>query len=401
MRRHLHLNAFALVLCTLTLAATVRAEDWPQWRGPNHDGISSAKDLVTKWDAKPPVVWEREIGSAFSAVTCVGDKVYTCGTRDKQQTLLCLAAADGRIVWQQPFEKEYRDRQGGDGTRATPTVNDGKVYIHTPRGRMICFDATDGQELWSRQFNAKPQWGYSGSVLIEGGLAVIVAGADDGGLIAVDKETGKTKWKTSPTKISYATPYPFTYKDRRYIVGFLAKSAIIVEAKTGREVCDIPWETSWDVNAATPIYHDGHLFLSSGYKHGAILLRLSRKGNKLGAETAWQNTSIRAKFQTPVLYEGHLYTSDEVGLKCIEFATGTEKWSRPRMKHGTVVIAEGNLFVLTEGGKLLIGPVTPTSFEPQTEVEILGGRCWTVPTLCNGRLYARNFDRVTCLKLAR
>lgn len=390
-------------LGVLVGATSAVAQDWPNWRGPNHDGISSETNLITKWDAAPPVVWKHELGSAFSAFACVDGKAYTCGTREKQQVLFCLDADTGEILWQKPFEKEYRERQGGDGTRATPTVSDGRVYVHGALGRLICFDAKDGNELWSRQLGAKPRWGYSGSVLIEGDLAIVAAGGSDGALAAVDKQTGKPIWQCGNDAVSYATPYPFTLEGRRYVVGMLAKVTIIADVETGREVWRRPWETSWDVNAATPIFHDGHLFLSSGYKHGAILVKLTRSGDQLDGTTVWENKAIRAKFQSPVLYEGHLYTSDEIALKCVDFASGELKWSQRDIKHGTVVVADGHLFVLTERGELLIGKATPeaSGFEPTTRVPILSGRCWTVPTLYKGRLYARNLKQAVCLKLRR
>jgi outer membrane protein assembly factor BamB len=180
----------------------------------------------------------------------------------------------------------------------------------------------------------------------------------------------------------------------------LGGSVLIVDPKTGRELWSMPWKTSWNVNAATPIYHDGQLLFSSGYKHGTSVLKLALDGDRLAPTTIWESKAIRARFQSPVLYQGHLYTSDETKLKCVEFATGQEKWNRPRIKYGTIIIADGHLYVLTEGGKLLIGKASPEGFEPTTEVPILEGRCWTIPTLYKGRLYARDFKKIVCLQLA-
>lgn len=388
-----------VTLAILLPTTAVTAQNWPNWRGPNHDGISTETGLQTKWDSTPPIVWRRELGPAFSAITCVDGRAYTCGTRDGQQVLFCLNADTGDVLWQTPFEKEYRDRQGGDGTRGTPTIDEGRVFVQGARGRLVCFDADDGNELWSRQFDTIPQWGYSGSVLIEGDLAIAIAGNADGPVLAFDKKTGKTAWKCGNTPVSYSTPYPITLAGRRYVAGFLEKSIIVVDAKTGREVWSMPWITSWNVNAATPIFHDGQLFFSSGYKHGAIAVKLTPAGDMFTGMTVWDSRAIRAKFQSPVLYQGHLYTSDEIELKCVEFATGEAKWSRRGIKFGTVVIADGYLFVLTERGKLLIGKATPAGFEPETDVQILTGRCWTVPTLYKGRLYARNLKQVVCLQL--
>ncbi len=393
MRRVIYVSAtFAM------LASIAAAEDWPHWRGPNYDGVSSETGLCMSWEKTPPKVWEADLGSAFSGISCVGGKAYTCGTKDGRQVMFCLDAATGQVVWQTPFEAEYEESQGGDGTRATPTVHEGRVYVQGALGRVVCFDADSGKELWAREFDSPPRWGYSASVLIEGDVAIVLG---DNALVALDKKTGKTVWTSDGGVVGYATPYAFTLDGHRYVVAFMGKEVFIADVKTGRRVWGMPWVTDWNVNAATPIFHDGHLFLSSGYNHGSLLLRLAQAGDKLNGRKVWQNKNIVAKFQTPVLYEGHLYTSDDKGLKCVEFASGQQKWAKRGKKYGTTVIAEGHLLILTERGELLIAKATPASFEPLTKVKVLKGRCWTVPTLYQGRLYVRNLKQAACYQLTK
>jgi outer membrane protein assembly factor BamB len=391
----------------LLLTGLTLGQDWPNWRGPNHDGISPESGFLTRWDAPPKQLWQARIGSAFSAVTCVDGRAYTCGTQDAQQVLFCLDADSGQIIWQSPFEEEYRERQGGDGTRGTPTVHEGHIYLQSARGRLICFDAQTGREVWSRQFNAMPKWGYSGSVLIEGDLAIVIGGDKAGVLVALNKRTGETAWQHGATPVGYSTPLPFTFADRRYIAALLGKSAVIVDARTGREVWIMPWETSWDVNAATPIFHDGHLFLSSGYEHGSAVLKLRpADDSRLTVEKLWSGQAILARFQTPILHDGHLYTCDQVGLKCVHLATGELKWQQgdrrdKQFQNGTVVLSGDTLIILTERGELVLAPATPAGFEPTARAAILDGLCWTVPTLYRGRIYARNLERLVCLELPR
>ena len=375
--------------------------DWPNFRGPNHDGISTETGFKTAWSTPIPPLWEREIGSAFSSFACVDGKVYTCGTSGGKQVLLCLDADTGKTVWQRPIEKAYPEGQGGDGTRATPTVNDGRVYILGALGKLLCADAKTGQEIWSKQFGSRPTWGYSGSVLIDGNLAIASAGGDAGALVAFDKKSGKQVWKCARDPAGYATPYPFTFDGRRYIVGFMGASALIADAQTGKLVWRMTWKTSHNVNAASPIYHDGHLFISSGYNHGSTLLRLRQDGDQLATETVWPaNRELRNKFQSCILHEGHLYSSDEQNLKCVELMTGKLKWQqRPREKHSTIIMADGHLIVLSERGELKIGTASPDGFEPLTTAKILSGKCWTVPTLYRGKLYARNMKRIVCFDL--
>lgn len=392
----LSLVRFAVTLLATITISTALGADWPCWRGPNYDGLSSETGFKKDWQETPPKLWEAEIGSAFSGLSCVGGKVYTCGTIDNGQVLFCFDARSGRELWKTPFERGYKDSQGGDGTRATPTVHGGKIYIQGGWGRVVCLDAETGKEVWRRDFEQPPQWGYSASVLIDGNRAITMG---NNSLVALDKDSGKLLWDCPDGVVGYATPYPFALGGQRFVVGFMGKQVLIADLENGQRVWNMPWETSWDVNAATPVFSDGLLFLSSGYQHGSTLLRLERLAGELKSSEVWQNKSIRAKFQTPVLHEGFLYTSDEVGLKCVEFKTGEEKWSRRGTKHGTLVIADGHMIVLTEEGGLLIGAATPKGFEPKTEVRLQDGRHWTVPTLYEGRLYIRNLERAACFDL--
>jgi outer membrane protein assembly factor BamB len=386
-------------LCAVVACGAAFGADWPGWRGPNHDGIYLETGLKTDWTQKPKTLWQYPAGSAFSSFACVGGKVYTCGTKDKKQVLFCFQADSDKVIWARPFAKEYRERQGGDGTRATPTVDDGRVYVFGPYGTLLCLDAEKGDEIWKKRFSNRPIWGYSGSVLIEGNLAIVSPGAKDGALLALDKKTGKEIWRCGKEPAGYSTPYPFTFAGKRYVVSFMAGAAVVADVKSGRQVLEIPWKTSFNVNAASPIFHNGHLLLSSGYGTGAALFKLDADGQDLSAKEVWRNKELRSHFQSCVLIGGMLYGGDEQGLKCIEFMTGKKRWSLRRMQHSTVLWIDGHLIVLTEKGRLMIAKATPEKFDPISEFDVLAGRCWTIPTFYNGKLYLRDFKKVVCLDM--
>lgn len=396
-------RAYPLVIVIAAVGAQLHGADWPCWRGPQYDGINRETGVTLPWKESPKAVWEAALGPAFSGISVVGDLVYTCGTEEDEQVLFCLKAENGDVVWKKTFAGSVKDKMGGDGTRATPTVDGGKVYIFGGEGTLLCADAKSGREVWTKKFKKPPHWKYAGSVLIEENLAVVSPGGDDGGLVALDKNTGEIVWAGGDDQASYATPYPFTFEGRRYIAGMLAKTMVIVDAKTGGEVYSMPWETKYDVNASTPIYHDGHLFTSSGYGHGAILLRLKTDGDRLAATTVWESKAILNKMHTCTLLDGKLYGADEKKLKCVDFLTGEEVWSVDRIadektQYATLVLNGGHFIYLGEKGHLAAAKASAEGFEAVGVTPVLSGRCWTVPTLSGGRLYVRNLEKLVCLE---
>lgn len=389
-----------LALVGVLFAPTHRAAagDWPHWRGPGYDGTSAETKFRKAWQGDLKTVWARRIGAGYSGIIRVSRRVYTCGTADGHQVLYCLDAERGTVAWKQPIEKAYRNNFG-DGPRATPTFDAGRLYIMGALGTVACFDADSGSKIWSKHYENVPQWGYSGSVLVQGDRAVIAAGGRGGGLRALDKKTGDELWKCGGDRDSgYSTPYPFELDGTKYVCGFLGKSVVIAELETGREVFSMPWKTDWKVNAATPIFHDGYLFLSSGYSTGCGLYRLRRSDGALKADEVWRSRVLKNKFQTPVLHRGKLYSFDQSAFKCVDFLTGRKHWQE-HGAHGTVVLADGHLLALTGEGRLRVAAASPDGFVPRGEAQILDDRCWTVPTLSGGRLYARNMDRIVCVDL--
>ncbi|MGE3181350.1 MAG: PQQ-binding-like beta-propeller repeat protein [Phycisphaerae bacterium] len=388
------------LLCSFGMVTVATSGDWPNFRGPNHDGIATETGFKKKFDGKIPQVWSRDVGSAFSSFAVVGDKLFTGGTKGGMQTLVCLNATDGSEIWTVEIEPEYKEPQGGDGPRATPTVDGGKVYMLGAKGKLICVLAENGDEVWSKQFNNMPTWGYSGSVLIDGERAIVSAGKEQGGLVAYDKNTGEKIWQASDDIAGYATPYPFDFEGTRYVAGFLGNSAIVVNADDGEEAWGTRWQTMFSVNAAAPIFHEGQLFLSSGYRHGCALYDLRKKSDgTLEAREVWDSKMLRNKFQSAMLIDGALYSGDEKGIQCVDFATGKRIWTVPRKQHSTMLAADDHLIVLTEDGELMITPISKRGFDPVTKQKVLDDRCWTVPVLANGKLYVRNLTKVVCLDL--
>jgi len=396
----MRLKGVCVWLFVLAFVSTTLGEDWPCLRGPRYDGIHQETGWQKTFRGKPKQLWQKNVGDAYSSFACVGDRLYTCGQPGGEQTVYCLNAKTGDVIWKQGFDRAHNDSHWGSGPRSTPTVDDGRVYVVGANGALVCLDAGSGRIQWKKQLGRKPKWGHGGSVLIEGNLAVVTAGSDAGAMVAYDKKTGEQIWAGGREKASYGTPYPFTFQGKRYIFGFMSRSFLIVDAKTGKVAVQTPWKTSHDVNAAFPIFKDGHLYVSSGYKVGAALYKLSAKGNRLVCREVWRTKRFENRFSSMVLYKGKLYGMSEGAVVCADFKTGDLDWRvRVRKYWGNAIIAAGPMLFYSPKGVLYIAKATPEGFKPMTKVAVQSGRCWTAPVLHDGRLYVRNQSTVVCLNL--
>ncbi len=287
--------------------------DWPQWRGPLQDGISLETGLLASWPEKGPAeLWRIPLGAGYSAVSVVDGRAYTMYGTETDELVVCIDVADGSVLWKihsaKSFENEY-----GNGPRATPTVEDGRVYTHGATGSLLCLNANTGDKIWGfntlEKFGAKPlEFGMSASPVVIGDMLVVVVGAPDGkSLVALKKTSGEVLWTSLSDQAGYSTPIHIDVEGTEQIVVLTGKSVVGVAAGDGRELWRHPWETTLDANVATPIYQDGLLFISSGYGTGCALFRLSVTGGVASAEELWDSKSMKNYFSTSVLHNGYLY----------------------------------------------------------------------------------------------
>lgn len=379
------------------------AEDWPSWRGPARNGISSETDWTDRWPPEGPrIVWRAEVGTGFSSFAVAGGRAFTLGHADGKDTLFCFDAPSGRVLWTHSWPSDLGDRFFEGGPTATPTVDGDRVYVLGRWGDLFCLEAATGRVVWSSNIAKDPGlpppgWGFSGSPRVWQDLLILNAG--DGGL-ALDKATGRLAWRSEAKEAGYSTPLPLERSGRALVLLSTGKAYLAADPRTGRELWRVRWVTQYGVNAADPVVDGDRIFLSSGYGRGGALLRWG-EGTP---ETIWQGKALRTQKNPAVLVGGILYGIDgdagqaEVGLKAVEFETGKECWSWTEAGSGSVTAAGGRLIVLTEKGELVVGPASPEGFRPSARAKILEGKCWTVPVLSGGRIYARNAaGDVVCL----
>jgi outer membrane protein assembly factor BamB len=370
------------------------AGDWPHWRGPDHNGVSSETGWSDQWPASgPKVAWKTQVGLGFSSFVVARNQAVTMGHADEKDTVFCFAADSGKELWRHSYPSELGDKYFDGGTTGTPTFDGERVFTLSRWGDVFCLNAADGKVLWSKNVQSEtgarvPDWGFGGAPLVFGERLILNVG--DAGL-ALDKKTGTIVWKSEPKSAGYSTPLTMKRGNDSFAVFGSGQSYVAVNLKDGKEAWRIRWLTQYGVNAADPIVEGDRIFLSTGYGKGAALFELG------GPEPRqiWKSKVLHTQMNAAALYKGHLYgvdgdTTDKASLKCIEFATGTEKWTHAGFGSGGVIIVDGKLVALSGTGELLVAPASSDGFKPASRAQILGGKCWTAPVLANGRIYCRN-----------
>jgi len=406
MKTHKNLTLTVLLLVAL-FAAYAHAADWPIWRGPDRSGISKEVISTEHWPAgKAPIVWRASVGVGYSSMTVSDGKVYTMGNTGKKDIdeskhkdiIYCLDANTGKEIWTYEYQCPLAPRSYAGGTSATPTVSSGKVYTISKNGKAFCLDAKTGKVVWAKDFVKDfgikpPTWGFAGSAVIVDDLVIYNAGSCG---IALNKADGSKVWQNGTGPAGYSTAVPFKSGKQKCIALFGEKTIAAVIASTGKKLWELPWETRYDINAADPVFSGDKLFVSSGYENGSALLKLDGSN----VTELWRNDVFRCRMNAPVLKDGYLYGFDETNkVKCVKFDTGQLAWSQKGLGYGTLTIAGDKLVVLSEKGQLVIAKATPDEFKAINKAQVLpAGKCWAVPVVANGKIYATNHKgNVVCV----
>jgi len=394
--------------CLLALwchAAFVQADDWPQWRGPNRDGISRETGWLADWPAEgPKKLWEADVGIGFSSMSVSRGRVFTMGNVNETDVIWCFDAETGKLLWKHEYPCSSKDPNGYPGPRCTPTVDGDRVYAVSRHGHFFCLDFNTGKVLWSKDFArdfgaVSPKWGFAGSPLIENDRVLCEVNATNGAsVVAFDKRTGNVLWKNGRERAGYSSLVAVDVGGTRCLAHFCADQFVLRRMADGAELWRIPWPTSYGVNAATPILAGDKLFLSSGYGFGCALFRISLKG----ATELWRNKNMRNHVNSCVLLSDHLYGYDEGELRCLDWNSREVKWSTRDYGKGSLIAADGKLILFGQRGQLGLAAVNPDAYQPLARFQALGGKdTWAPPALANGRLYVRSLDKLAAFDVRR
>ncbi|MBX9601698.1 MAG: PQQ-like beta-propeller repeat protein [Bryobacteraceae bacterium] len=385
-------------------AASYPAPYWFDYRGPGRDGVYSETPILTQWPAGGLAqVWRTPVGGGHASMTVANGKVFTIEQRRNQEVVAAYDLATGRELWANSWNARFSESMGGDGPRATPVWNSGRVYALGGAGDLYAIDAANGKTVWFRNVLTDAgapnlQWGTSATPLILEDRVIAVSGRS---VLAYAKGDGAILWKSQEDGGAYAAPVPATLAGVRQVVATMAKRVIGVNPADGKLLWEFPWVTEYDVNSAEPLLVSENRFvISSGYDHGAALVEVARGGSGLEAKQIWFSKAMKAKFNAPVFHQGHVYGLDEGILACMDAETGKRKWKGGRYGYGQVLLASGHLVIVTEDGRVALVKATPESHQEVASFQALDGKTWNNPALAHGKLLVRNQTELACYRIA-
>ncbi len=412
MPRPLLAAALGLLFSLTTIVA--RAGDWPQFLGPNRNGVATETGLIDEFPSTgPKVVWRMPGGVGMSGLAIVGDTVCTLVQKEGQQFVVALNTANGKTRWQTAIASAYENSMG-DGPRATPCIADGQVFVYTGEGMLAALDLKSGEVLWQhhpvQDLGGQPaEYGMACSPLVAGAQVVVIVGAPQATVAAYDRKSGKLAWKSGQEDTAgYSSPALFPLNGKPQLVVYNGKAATGIEPQGGKLLWRFPYETDYDCNIATPLAVDQGVLISSGENHGSTLLKISPAGQVTEQWTSQGTASVlRNEWQTSILIDGYLYGFDNSGsagpitnFTCVQAATGKQQWLQRRFGKGNLIAADGKLWLTTMAGELVLIQPSPEKFQEVSRAQVMQ-TTRQAPAIANGHLYVRDGADVICFDLRK
>ena len=380
---------------------------WTNFRGPRRDGKYDESSVSTNWPSNGlPVVWKQPVGLGHSSFSVADGKAFTIEQRRNQEVVAAYDLNNGRELWTQKWNAEFADSTG-DGPRATPTWDQGRIYALGATGELRCLDANTGSVVWGKNILSDNQasnlsWGVASSPLVVDDKVIVLPGGTAGkSVVAYNKMTGAPVWKVLNDKQAYVSPMLVELGGRRQIVVVSSSRVVGLVPEDGSLLWSYPWDTNGGINVSQPIVVDrNRLFISSGYGKGAALIELKPAGDKFTASMIWENINMKNKFNSSVLHNGHIYGLDEGILTCLDVNNGERKWKDGRYGYGQVLLAGGHLIITTEKGELALVKASPSGFTEVARFAALQGQTWNYPAIANGRLLVRNSSEMAAYDIS-
>ena len=402
------LSTATFVIATLFITASASADDFPQWRGPNRNGISKETGLLREWPKEgPKLIWQvKDIGDGYSTPAVVGERLYLMSNRGTDDEFVqALSTKDGQQIWKTTVGKVGPNRGPQyPGARSTPTVDGEFLYALGSNGDLACIEVDGGKIRWQKNlrtdFGGKSgAWAYSESPLIDGDVLVCTPGGEAATLVALDKHTGDVVWKApvpGGDEAGYASIVTVDADGVKQYVQFLQNGLVGVDAKTGK----FQWRYAKTAegspaNIPTPVAYKNYVYSAAGRSGGGVV-RLKPTDDGFEAEQVYFAPKLPASIGGSVKVGDYLYGTAGQTMVCVDFASGEVKWQERGIGAGAVLLADNRLYVHGENGDVALVEPTPEEyrehgrFTPPNQPDRGQSRAWTYPVVANGRLYIRD-----------
>ncbi len=398
-------------LCAFLQASALAgpSSDWPQWRGPLRDGVSTETGLLASWpEAGPALVWEATgLGGGYGVPALKDGVLYGSGYRGEDEVVWAIDATTGKERWSTRTAPAYREMEYSEGPRATPTVDGGKLFTLGAAGNLVCVDAQTGELSWTKDLvgdlggEMMSDWGYSESLLVDGRLVLCTPGGSQGTVAALDRESGEVVWRSADLTdaAAYSSLIRIEHGGRPQYVVLTGQSVAGIAAEDGK----VLWRAERVGKTAvvpTPIFHDHHVWVTSGYGVGCSLFELSESDGDFSAELVYANRTIKNGQGGAVRVGDFVYASSGPVLICMNWRTGETAWRARSLNRASVTFADGHLYVRGEQGQVALVEANPAEYVEKgafEEAEREGtAKTWAHPMVVGGRLYLRSQDALSC-----
>lgn len=410
------LRLISTMIVTLTLNTLATAADWPQWRGPDRNGVSKETGLLQEWPQGGPALrWKAaDIGTGYSSPAIVRGRVYLQTTRDSEEQALALDEKSGNKVWSMAIGKVGANRGPQyPGTRSTPTVDGDSVYCLASNGELVALAAADGKVKWQKQlrndFAGQPgNWAYSESVLIDGDALVCTPGGDEAPVVALNKHTGNTVWKAEDVPDMGTAEYASLMilddgKSKQYVT-FLRKGIVAVDAKTGKFLWRYDRTIDQGANILTPVVSRNRVF-SAGSRSAGGTVELKAEGDGFAPQELYHDRGLSASIGGAVLVDGALYGTSPQAMFCADFATGKIHWTERALGNASLCYADGRLYVRGhQSGDVALVEPSLEGFREKGRIQQPDRsptQAWPHPVVANGGLYLRDQGVLLCYDVSR
>src|SRR5215204_6116009 len=392
---------------TAAAPAAASRNYWTNFRGPRRDGKYDEASVSTNWPVNGlPVVWKQPVGVGHSSFVIADGKAYTIEQRRSQEVVAAYDINNGRELWTQKWNAEFSDSTG-DGPRATPTWDQGRIYALGGTGELRCLDANSGSVIWGKNILSDNQaknlpWAMAASPLIVDDKVIVLPGGANGKSVAAyNKMTGAAVWKVLDDPQAYVSPMLVELAGRRQIVVVSSFRVTGLAPENGALLWSYPWGTDMGINVSQPILVDrNRFFISSGYGKGAALVEVKGSGNSFTASTIWENKNMKNKFNSSVLQNGYVYGLDEGILVCLDVNSGERKWKEGRYGYGQVVLVGNHLIVTSDQGDVALVKASPDKYTEVARFTAVQGQTWNYPAIAGGKLLVRNSNEMAAFDIS-